>query len=240
MSLDKLIATVLDESQFRKNPYFESLKGGSFHKDDFIETQAQFFLAVVFFSRPMSALAAKIPSPALRLEVLRNVWEEHGEGDTSKMHGVTFVELLKRLGELSPADIEKRALGPEVRAFNTVLSGACVLDEYLTGVGVMGIIERMFAEISAWIGQGIVANGWLTEQNLIHYKLHAELDIKHSQDFFDILESAWDRSPEDRYAIEQGLRLGSYIFNRLYEDLYRTRTRRIFRDTLGSHSRAEG
>ena len=37
---------------------------------------------------------------------------------------------------------------PEVRAFNTVLVGACVMDEYLIGAGVMGIIERMFSDIA--------------------------------------------------------------------------------------------
>ena len=43
---------------------------------------------------------------------------------------------------------------------------------------------------------------------------------------------------ENRYYIEQGLRLGVFIFNRLYEDLYNARERRIFRDVCGPHTRA--
>lgn len=238
--LTQLIDTVLDESNFRKNPYFLTLRNRSFSKDDFMETQIQFFYAVIFFSRPMAALAAKIPTPELRLEVLRNVWEEHGEGDLQRVHGATFTEFLKRLGNIMPDDIESRALWPEIRAFNTTLTATCVLDEYLTGVGMMGIIERMFAEISSWLGNEIVNCGWITKSSLIHYTLHEEIDVKHSQDFFDILEHSWDKSPEDKYAIEQGLRLGAYVFNRLYEDLYHARTRRVMRQIRGMHSRAEG
>ena len=61
----------------------------------------------------------------------------------------------------------KRALWPETRQFNTTLIGACMIDEYMVGVGVMGVIEHMFSRISAWIGQGIVANGWLTGESFI-------------------------------------------------------------------------
>lgn len=238
--LSTFIDYVLEDCGYRKNPYFKAVKDGSFTKEDFLETQIQFFFAVIFFSRPMAALSAKIPTADLRVEIVRNVWEEHGEGDPLKVHGTTFVEFLSRVGGVTPEQIESRALWPEVRAFNTMLSGACVLDEYLTGVGVMGMIERMFADISAWLGRGIVERGWLTKEKMIHYCLHEKIDIKHSDDFFNILEKAWDRSEENKYAIEQGLWLGAYIFNQLYVGLYNARARRAMRSIRGLHSRAEG
>lgn len=240
-TLDECIATVLDESQYRTNPYFTALADQTFERADFLETQIQFFFAVVFFNRPMAAVAAKIPTAKQRLEVLRNVWEEHGEGDTRLMHGETFLELLKRLGGIERSDVDRRALWPEVRAFNTALVGACVQDEFLVGVAALGIIERMFVDISRWIGRGIVQRGFLTEDRMIHYKLHESLDIKHSQDFFNILKPHYEHSGADRYYIEQGLRLGAYIFDRLYRDLYSARTRRAMLEpglVLAAHSRA--
>ena len=69
------IEEILEECGFRQNPYFTALRDGSFDKEDFIESQIQFFFAVVFFSRPMAILAAKIPTTDLRMEVVRNVWE---------------------------------------------------------------------------------------------------------------------------------------------------------------------
>ena len=238
--LSQLIESILEDCHYKENPYFKSLNEGSFSKDDFVETQIQFFWAVVFFSRPMAALAAKIPTPELRLEIVRNVWEEHGEGDLARVHGTTFVEFLSRLAGITPEEIEQRSLWPEVRAFNIALSGTCVLDDFLTGVGMMGIIERMFADISALIGRGIVTRGWILKDKMIHYSLHEKVDIKHSDDFFNILEKSWSNSDNDRYAIEQGLRLGAYIFNGLYDGLYRARSRRSLRSTRGMHSRAEG
>ena len=152
--MEKEIEIILQESGYKSNPYFVHLRDGTFEKEDFIATQIQFYFAVTFFSRPMAALAAKIPTPELRIEIVRNVWEEHGEGDASKIHGSTFLTLLDRLGKINYQDVNRQILWPELRIFNTTLSGACVLDEYLIGVGMMGIIERMFCEISSWSFQG--------------------------------------------------------------------------------------
>ncbi len=230
------IRRVLDETDYANNPYFSALRDGSFAKEDFVETQIQFYNAVTFFSRPMAAVAAKIPSAKARVEVLRNVWEEHGEGATIDQHGATFLELLRRLDAITEADVDRRVLWPEVRMFNTTLVGACVLDEYLVGVGVMGTIERMFAEISSWLGEIIVERGWLSADELIHYSLHRELDVRHAADFFEVLQPAWE-SREDRYYVAQGIRLGAHSFDTLYRGLYRARERRWMRDLLVRHSR---
>jgi len=236
--LNQTIENVLKQTPYRVNPYFTNLKSKTFPREDFLETQIQFYFAVVFFSRPMAALAAKIPDARLRVEVVRNVWEEHGEGDEARVHGHTFLALLSRLGGVGLPEIDKRALWPEVRIFNTTLAGACVLDEHLIGVAMMGMIERMFCEISSWLGQGIIENGWVSREKMIHYNLHEDLDIKHSQDFFNILEPAWTRSEGDRYAITQGLWTGASLFNGLYEGLWAARGRRIFRNVEGPHTRA--
>ena len=226
MTLHQLIEKVLNETPYTENPYFKNLSDGQFAKDDFVETQIQFYYAVIFFSRPMAALAAKIPSPELRIEVLRNVWEEHGEGQLSHGHGTTFLEFLRRINGTSAEQVHLRGLWPEIRIFNTTLAGATVLDDFLVSVATLGIIERMFSDISAWIGQGIIKQGWLTDKTMIHYKLHQKLDIKHSDDFFRILEEPFKGSAENKYHIEQGLRLGSTLFNNLYVGLWNSRQRR--------------
>jgi pyrroloquinoline quinone (PQQ) biosynthesis protein C len=240
MCVQDEIDVILREANYHNNPYFVHLRDGLFDKEDFLETQIQFFYAVIFFSRPMAALAAKIPTPELRVEIVRNVWEEHGEGDPTRVHGSTFLALLDRLGKLKSDDVDRRVLWPEVRIFNTTLVGACVLDEYLIGVGMMGIIERMFCDISSWIGRGIVDRGWLTKKQMIHYNLHEKVDVKHSEDFFAILKPVWEKDVPSRYYIDQGLRLGATVFNGLYEGLYRGRKRRWMRALTGPHTRDAG
>lgn len=236
--MNKLIQEILRDTQAASNPYFTSLEDGSFELQDFLETQIQFYFAVVFFSRPMCTLAAKIPDTQLRIEVIHNAWEEHGEGDPSQMHGHTFTTLLERLGVSNMEDIHSRALWPETRRFNTTLIGTCSLDEYLVGASLLGMIERMFSDISHWIGRCIVNNGWLESEQMTHYNLHETLDIKHADDFFNVVKPAWHQSKENQYMIEQGLRLGAFVFNSFYEDLYKSRKKRLYRDVRCYHSRA--
>jgi pyrroloquinoline-quinone synthase len=82
----------------------------------------------------------------------------------------------------------------------------------------MGIIEHAFASISATIGQAVVQRGWVRQEELVHYALHAQIDERHAEEFFAVIEPQWD-IPARAYFIQQGLELGAYAFDRLYQDL---------------------
>ncbi len=235
MSFDAAIEAALSTRDWRVNPYFAALRDHSFAREDFVETQIQFLYAVTFFSRPMAMLAAKIPDTDRRLPVVRNVWEEHGEGELEHAHGLTFRELLHRLGTTDP-EIEKRTLWPEIRIFDTALLGMCLMDDWRSGAAAMGAIERMFQEISSWIGRGIVDNGWLPREHVVHYHLHEELDLRHSADFFELVRPEWS-DPRSAYAIVQGTEMGVALFDDLWLGLHRSRTRRVFRSITGPHVR---
>lgn len=220
------VDAILAACGIRANPYLLALEQGTMTRADFVATQVQFYYAVVFFSRPMAVLAAKIPGAARRVEILRNVWEEHGDGDASRMHGATFLELLHRLDGLTQQDVESHGLWPELRAFNTALIGCCTLDDWAVGAGCLGIIERAFVDVSRRLGRGIVARGWLPPERMVHYDLHEALDVRHSADFFDVVRPAWNESERGRYLVGQGLQLGAYLFDQLYRGLFAARERR--------------
>lgn len=221
-----------------EHPYFDALERRAFTREDFVETQMQFMFAVVFFSRPMAVLAARLPRPEMRLNLIHNVFEEHGEGNLKLSHEKTFLTLLEGFG-LNFDTLDSRAMWPEVRAFNTALTGLANHDDVLTGVAAFGIIEDLFANFSARLGRGIIANGWLTAEELVHYGTHEELDEEHADEFYQILRPIYE-NPRARYQIEQGLELGAYIFTRLYRDLHEARARRWTREVKGPHSSAEG
>ncbi len=61
--------------------------------------------------------------------------------------------------------------------------------------------------------------GWVAAERLVHYKLHAEIDERHAEEFFAVIEPSW-ADEKRRYFIEQGLELGAYSFDRLYHDLF--------------------
>lgn len=211
-------ADILKKSNILHNPYLERLRDGSMNLDCFRRTQEQFFFAVTFFPRPMAALVGRIADPRLRLDILHNLVEEHGEFQEPLFHHTTFQQFLRSIGG-KPEQLPDTPLWPAVRAFNSVLTASCVLDELEVGVGCMGIIEYAFAGISAAIGSAVVQRGWVSTDNLVHYKLHAEIDERHAEEFFAVIEPHWD-DPRRRHFIDQGLKLGVYVFDRLYRDLY--------------------
>ncbi len=212
-------AVVLERIGITTNPFFAALKDGSLGLSAFTRTQEQFSFAVEFFPRPMAALVGRIPDPAQRLDILRNLVEEHGEFNERRFHKTTFEQFLRSIGG-NPATLDHLALWPCVRAFNAVLTTACLLDELEVGIACMGIIEYAFADCSALIGAAAVDNGWVDAEHLVHYKLHADIDERHAEEFFSVIEARW-ADPARRYFITQGLELGAYIFDRLYRDLHR-------------------
>jgi pyrroloquinoline-quinone synthase len=209
---------VLEKSGIQRNPYLQSLENGSMTLEGFRRSQEKFFCAVSFFPRPMAALVGRIPNPKSRLDILHNLVEEHGEFEEKLFHHTTFQGFLRSIGS-EPEKVETEPVIPELRAFNSVLTCACVLDELEVGVACMGIIEYAFAGISATIGRAVVQRGWVRQDELVHYALHAQIDERHAEEFFAVIEPKWEE-PERRYFIEQGLKLGAYTFDRLYLDLY--------------------
>ena len=220
--------------------YFQQLINGNFSREDFIETQIQFLFAVVFFSRPMTILAARLPRPEMRMSTFHNVMEEHGNGALHLSHESTFLTFLKGMG-VSFQDIEKRSLWPSVRTFNATLGSTCLLDDIYTAVATITIIEDLFSDISAFLGQVIVDRGWMTTRELVHYNCHKDLDELHAEEFYQIIRPVFGKG-NDRvdYQIQQGLELGAHIFMTMYQSFYETRKNRQFRKISGPHSFASG
>src|SRR5437660_8756011 len=135
-----------------QNPYLEALQDGSMDLECFRRTQEQFFFAVTFFPRPMAALVGRIDDPRRRLDILHNLVEEHGEFNESAFHHTTFQQFLRTI-DGQPEELDALPIWPCVRAFNSVLTTSCLLDELGIGICCMGVIEQAFAGISAAIGQ---------------------------------------------------------------------------------------
>ena len=77
---------VLADSGLWENPYFAELRDGRMSREAFCASQEQFYFAVTFFSRPMAGLIARSADYAARLDILRNVVEEHGDFDLKRFH----------------------------------------------------------------------------------------------------------------------------------------------------------
>jgi pyrroloquinoline-quinone synthase len=106
-----------------------------------------------------------------------------------------------------------------VRAFNAALHGVCAFAEPEVGACCLGEIELAFAGVSVAIGQAVARRGWVRAEDVVHYRLHAEIDTRHAEEFFAVAEPTWD-GVRRRELIEQGLELGAHVFDRLYRELH--------------------
>jgi pyrroloquinoline-quinone synthase len=215
-------AQAIAQSGILQNPYLERLSAGSMTLQEFRKSQEQFYFAVLYFSQPMAALAARVPDPYLRVKILENLLEEHGEFNAQAFHCNTFKSFLESVG----TSVNGVKALPPVHAFNSALSSACALEHYCVGLACMGVIEQSFATISAIIGNAVVKNGWIRAESLVHYQLHAKIDQRHAEDFYSIIETTLESAraarrdtQEIEEALERGMSLGLYIFERLYRDL---------------------
>jgi pyrroloquinoline-quinone synthase len=217
---EQAVALLIERRPIFQNLYFKRLGNGSMDKAGFQRSQAQFFFAVRFFARPMAALAARLPDSRARMALARNLAEEHGDFQAAEAHDHTFKQLLSSIGVTQETMAATRE-GAEVRAFNLALLGACTMAEPELAFACLGIIEHTFAGISAEIGRAVTQRGWVNGGKLVHYSLHSELDKRHAREFFAEIEPAWLLGGDRRRTIEDGLSLGLYLFDRLYNDLAR-------------------
>jgi pyrroloquinoline-quinone synthase len=227
-SLSECLDDWMERIPVLKNGFFTGLADGSLDRAAFVRTQRQFYFAVRFFPRAMAALTARMPDSALRLGLVHNIAEEHGFDDEddarpvgfdpSMAHDLTFLEFLQTLG-VSAAEMAAEREGPAVRAFNTALIGACMMERRELAFACLGTIEYVFADVCEMIGKSVVEKGWIAAEELVHYKLHAQIDKRHARDFFVVLEGAWRAEPAVRAAAEDGMMLALYLFDRLYLDL---------------------
>ncbi|TWU11136.1 TenA family transcriptional regulator [Allorhodopirellula heiligendammensis] len=216
VALVERASAIVTASGILENPYFRALRSGEMTLPVFLKSQQQFYFAVDYFSRPMSALVMRMDCPRRRLSILENIVEEHGGFEPNRFHETTFRAFLEQLSPSAGSrDIEMR---PPVHAFNTAIMSACSQGELAVGIACLGVIEYAFAEISSAIGQAVIDRGWVPEGKLVHYSVHAELDKKHAAEFFELLVTEW-ADAKTRRSIEQGLQLGVYLFDRLYRDL---------------------
>lgn len=221
---ERAAAALLGRMPILENRYFRALTSGEMPRQAFVGSQRQFLFAVGGFSRPLAALAARLPGSRDREVLIHNLAEEHGWDEehpaagfrANLAHDRTFGSFLESLGVSGE---ERRGDEPAaaVRAFNLGLLGACANEPPGFAFCALGVIEYAFADISALIGRRVVELKWVREEELVHYSLHAAIDKRHAAELFEAAER-WEKVGEPTPVMLAGLEFGRYLFDRLYED----------------------
>lgn len=208
---------MLAKSALARPGYVIAIADGTMSLEGFRRSQSQFYFAVEYYARPMATLLGRIPRAGDRLEILRNLVDEHGEMKPDAFHATTFQRFLQSLG-VDRTQLDGSRPGPVVHAFNVSLAGVCSQEPLGVGLGCLGMIELAFAGISSAIGSAVLSRNWIRHDQLVHYGLHAELDIQHARDFFRTAEPYWTVA-EGHADVTGGLELGRHVFEQLYAGL---------------------
>jgi pyrroloquinoline-quinone synthase len=214
-SLDDAVQAIARAYDFRRHPYFLWVREPETTRVSFRCSQVRFRFAVEGWSQALSAVLARIPWLEQRRGVARNVGEEHGEV-LDKSHKASFERFLAAL-ETTPAEL-RTPCPVAVRAFQQATTNFCLVQPYEAGAAALGIIEFLYIDISADIGQLLVDRRWAEPGSQDHYAVHEELDVEHARDLLDLARPAWEeRRPRREVAL--GLLLGAHLFWQLYLDL---------------------
>ncbi len=172
-------------------PYFNKLCAGEMSRGEFLNSQIEFAPLVHDFSRSLALVIANIPDALNRISLVENLWEEHGRGIKAKVHCQTILALIDRLGGVA-SDIDLNKPSVNTRIFNEALRSVSSFEDYRFSASVFAGIERTFVDVSTMTYQSIVDCGWLEESRIIHYELHRELDIQHSEEFLLVVNKDWE------------------------------------------------
>jgi len=214
--VENFILELIKSSPIQSQPFFISLLNGMMDKEHFKETQIALLDAVEFFSRPMFIISSKLDSYEDRYYLVKNILDEHGDGEIEKAHGNTFRKYLISLGA-TENQIKNRNPSKDVLKFNNILMECSLNRSVMRSVAMMGIIEQRYSKISAIIVKEILKKKWINKNSLHHYSLHEELDVEHAQGFYNIIKDGW-KDINSKEEIKKGLSLGNSMILNLYND----------------------
>ena len=214
--MKSFISELIKSSRIHSQPFFISLLNGMMDKEHFKETQIGILDAVEFFSRPMFIISSKLDSYEHRYYIIRNILDEHGNGEIKNAHGNTFRKYLFSLGA-TEKEVKNRKANKAAVKYNNILMDCSLNSSTMRSIAMMGIIEERYSKISATIVKEILKKKWVSKDSLCHYSLHEELDVEHAKGFYNIIKDGW-KDIDSKEEIKKGLSLGNSMILNLYND----------------------
>lgn len=162
-------------NNYKKFSFYEDFMKNS-TQDEFVKSQIPFYHAVNNFPRALCYLGYLIKDSNIRLSIIENLYEEHGQGKSENFHINTYHEYL-----LSISNGYKLLDNPWITEWiNSWFSSS---DAFHTALR-LSAIEYLYAPISASISKHI--NSLHTYSEQAHYKKHSILDWEHGKELLDV------------------------------------------------------
>jgi pyrroloquinoline quinone (PQQ) biosynthesis protein C len=178
------------------------------------------FHVVDAFPRFLAAVLTHIGDYRERMNLVENLYAEHGRMRVEHVHVVTYRSFLHALG-LGDAQIDASEPGLAAQAYVRALLALCGREEPAEALGALGVIEEIVARVSPIVARYgkrcIGAGGSLGS----HFSVHETLDLSHADEIYALAARACARGREQE--VRRGIALGFYYQTRLYTDLVASR-----------------
>ena len=162
-------------NNYKKFSFYEDFMKNS-TQDEFVKSQIPFYHAVNNFPRALCYLGYLIKDSNIRLSIIENLYEEHGQGKSENFHINTYHKYL-----LSISNGYKLLDNPWITEWiNSWFSSS---DAFHTALR-LSAIEYLYAPISASISNHIDSLHIYSQQ--AHYKKHAILDWEHGKELLNV------------------------------------------------------
>ena len=194
----------------------------------------EIFHVVDAFPRFLAALLANLADYRERMNLVENLYAEHGRLRAEHVHVVTYRHFLHALG-LDDTRIDHSRPGVAALAYVRAMLALCARAEPAEALGALGVIEETVARVSPIVGrygQRRVGNARGLGS---HFSVHETLDLSHADEIYQLAASACARGGQQ--SVLQGIALGFYYQTRLYTDLVASHVSLERLGALAAHNR---
>jgi pyrroloquinoline quinone (PQQ) biosynthesis protein C len=179
--LKKDIQSILDHS------YIQRIRNGELSKLELQFFAGQYCIYCMHFPRFLAAVASNIEDDKYRLPIIKNLWEEHGEGILEKSHRQLYFKFSNALG-LSQSELLR--IEPLISTTICVenLMYLCQHAHFVESLGALGPGTEFFTSEEYFIlFEGLKQYNYFTEKDLEFWSIHVGLDDEHYGEMMDIL-----------------------------------------------------
>lgn len=205
-----------DDHALLDHPFYVAWIEGDLTQDMLAGYAEQYYQHVRAFPRYISRVHAETEDREAREALVENLHEEEG-GDVA--HPDLWLDFAEALGADPQALREAEAL-PEVReAIETFLDLAS--RGPVEGVAALYAYESQIPEVSETKVEGLEEfYGITSEEATEYFRLHAEVDVEHADEEFEVLDALCE-TEEDRERAVEAAEAGAEAASRILDGVWR-------------------
>lgn len=189
--------------------------------ENFIDSQIDFIQAVDEWSCILGRMICYVPGVKERNVLIKNLYDEHGNGNIENAHVKTFSKFIKMLYDISnkrnpDCDGTGKIIVDEFinKLHITIISSDS--DLWIYSIAVLAMIEYTYISVSKSIHE-FTAN-YIEPELIHHYNLHEILDYTHATELFSLVAEYYN-TETGKLIINEGIKKGYKILYELYEQL---------------------